>query len=79
MRLLSSLTNRIFGAMALEAWDGGFAVYAGDSDGQVFESRDGGRHGQECGRSPRKNSSRHRSLRSVRQQRKASASGRAST
>ncbi len=30
------------GAMTLEAWDGGFALYAGDTDGQIFESRDGG-------------------------------------
>lgn len=46
-RLLGGLpdgTRPIFGAMTIEAWDGGFAVYAGDSDGQVFESRDGGDH-----------------------------------
>jgi photosystem II stability/assembly factor-like uncharacterized protein len=46
-RLLGGLpdgTRPIFGAMTLEAWDGGFAVYAGDSDGQIFESRDGGDH-----------------------------------
>jgi hypothetical protein len=30
------------GAMSLEAWDGGYALYAGDTDGQIFESRDGG-------------------------------------
>jgi photosystem II stability/assembly factor-like uncharacterized protein len=30
------------GAMTLEAWDGGYALYAGDTDGQIFESRDGG-------------------------------------
>jgi photosystem II stability/assembly factor-like uncharacterized protein len=46
-RLLGGLPDgqrAIFGAMTLEAWDGGFAVYAGDSDGQLFESRDGGDH-----------------------------------
>jgi photosystem II stability/assembly factor-like uncharacterized protein len=26
----------------LEAWDGGFAVLAADTDGQIYESRDGG-------------------------------------
>lgn len=31
-----------FGAMTLAAWDGGYAVYAGDTDGQIFETRDGG-------------------------------------
>lgn len=31
-----------FGAMTLAAWPGGYAVYAGDTDGQIFESRDGG-------------------------------------
>lgn len=44
-RLLGGLPDgqrAIFGAMTIEAWDGGFAVYAGDTDGQVFESRDGG-------------------------------------
>lgn len=44
-RLLGGLPDgqrAIFGAMTIEAWNGGFAVYAGDSDGQVFESRDGG-------------------------------------
>jgi photosystem II stability/assembly factor-like uncharacterized protein len=30
------------GAMTLAAWDDGYALYAGDTDGQVFESRDGG-------------------------------------
>jgi photosystem II stability/assembly factor-like uncharacterized protein len=46
-RLLGGLPDgqrAIFGAMTLEAWDGGFAVYAGDTDGQLFESRDGGDH-----------------------------------
>ena len=46
-RLLGGLPDgqrAMFSAMTLEAWDGGFAVYAGDSDGQVFESRDGGDH-----------------------------------
>ncbi|MPZ56787.1 MAG: hypothetical protein GEU91_09900 [Rhizobiales bacterium] len=44
-RLLGGLPDgqrAIFSAMTLEAWDGGFAVYAGDTDGQIFESRDGG-------------------------------------
>ncbi len=44
-RLLGGLPDgqrAIFGGLTLEAWDGGFAVYAADSDGQVFESRDGG-------------------------------------
>jgi photosystem II stability/assembly factor-like uncharacterized protein len=46
-RLLGGLPDGarpIFGAMTIEAWDGGYAVYAGDSDGQIFESRDGGDH-----------------------------------
>jgi len=46
-RLLGGLPDgqrAIFGALTLEAWDGGYAVYAGDSDGQLFESRDGGDH-----------------------------------
>jgi photosystem II stability/assembly factor-like uncharacterized protein len=30
------------GAMTLAAWDGGFDLYVGDTDGQIFESRDGG-------------------------------------
>jgi photosystem II stability/assembly factor-like uncharacterized protein len=44
-RLLGGLPDgqrAVFGAMTLEAWDGGYAVYAADTDGQVFESRDGG-------------------------------------
>jgi photosystem II stability/assembly factor-like uncharacterized protein len=44
-RLLGGLPDgqrAIFGGLTLEAWDGGFALYAADSDGQVFESRDGG-------------------------------------
>jgi photosystem II stability/assembly factor-like uncharacterized protein len=44
-RLLGGLPDgqrAIFGGLTLEAWGGGFAVYAADSDGQVFESRDGG-------------------------------------
>jgi len=46
-RLLGGLPDgqrAIFGALTLEAWDGGYAVYAADSDGQLFESRDGGDH-----------------------------------
>jgi photosystem II stability/assembly factor-like uncharacterized protein len=46
-RLLGGLPDgqrAIFSAMTIEAWDGGFAIYAGDSDGQLFESRDGGDH-----------------------------------
>ncbi len=31
-----------FGALTLAAWPGGYALYAGDTDGQIFESRDEG-------------------------------------
>jgi photosystem II stability/assembly factor-like uncharacterized protein len=44
-RLLGGLPDgqrAIFGGLTLEAFDGGYALYAADSDGQVFESRDGG-------------------------------------
>jgi photosystem II stability/assembly factor-like uncharacterized protein len=44
-RLLGGLPDgqrAIFGGLTLEAFDGGFALYAADSDGQLFESRDGG-------------------------------------
>jgi photosystem II stability/assembly factor-like uncharacterized protein len=46
-RLLGGLPDgqrAIFSGLTLEAWDGGFALYAGDTDGQVYESRDGGDH-----------------------------------
>lgn len=46
-RLLGGLPDGarpIFGAMTIEAWDNGYVVYAGDSDGQIFETRDGGDH-----------------------------------
>jgi photosystem II stability/assembly factor-like uncharacterized protein len=44
-RLLGGLPDGqrpTFGALALEAWDGGFAVFAADTDGQIYESEDGG-------------------------------------
>jgi photosystem II stability/assembly factor-like uncharacterized protein len=44
-RLLGGLPDgqrAIFSGLTLEAWDGGFALYAGDTDGQIYESRDGG-------------------------------------
>ena len=44
-RLLGGLPDgqrATYGGMALEAWDGGFAVYAADTDGQIYESSDGG-------------------------------------
>ena len=44
-RLLGGLPDGqrpTFGGLALEAWDGGFAVLAADTDGQIYESRDGG-------------------------------------
>ena len=44
-RLLGGLPNgqrAIFGALTIAAWDGGFGLYAGDTDGQIFESVDGG-------------------------------------
>lgn len=46
-RLLGGLPDgqrAIFSGLTLEAWDGGFALYAGDTDGQIYESRDGGDH-----------------------------------
>jgi len=45
--LLGGLPNgqrAMWGALTLEAWQEGFALYAADTDGQVFESRDGGDH-----------------------------------
>ena len=44
-RLLGGLPDGqrpTYGGMALEAWDGGFALYAADTDGQIYESSDGG-------------------------------------
>ena len=44
-RLLGGLPNgqrATFGALTIEAWDGGFGLYAADTDGQIFESLDGG-------------------------------------
>lgn len=44
-RLLGGLPDGqrpTFGGLALEAWDGGYAVFAADTDGQVYESDDGG-------------------------------------
>lgn len=44
-RLLGGLPNgqrALFSALTVEAWTGGFALYAGDTDGQIFESLDGG-------------------------------------
>lgn len=44
-RLLGGLPDgqrAIFSGLTLEAFDGGFALYAGDTDGQIYESRDGG-------------------------------------
>ncbi len=44
-RLLGGLPNgqrALFSALTLEASHGGFALYAADTDGQVFESIDGG-------------------------------------
>jgi photosystem II stability/assembly factor-like uncharacterized protein len=44
-RLLGGLPNgqrATFGALTIEAWDGGFGLYAADTDGQLFESLDGG-------------------------------------
>lgn len=46
-RLLGGLPDGqrpTFGGLALEAWDGSFAVFAADTDGQVYESDDGGEH-----------------------------------
>jgi photosystem II stability/assembly factor-like uncharacterized protein len=44
-RLLGGLPDGqrpLYGALSLEAWDGGFRLLAADSDGQIFESMDGG-------------------------------------
>ncbi len=44
-RLLGGLPNgqrALFSALTIEAWSGGFGLYAADTDGQVFESTDGG-------------------------------------
>jgi photosystem II stability/assembly factor-like uncharacterized protein len=44
-RLLGGLPDGqrpTFGGLALEAWDGGHAVFAADTDGQIYESGDGG-------------------------------------
>jgi photosystem II stability/assembly factor-like uncharacterized protein len=44
-RLLGGLPDGqrpTFGGLALEAWDGGYAVFAADTDGQIYESADGG-------------------------------------
>lgn len=46
-RLLGGLPDgqrAVFGAMTLAADEHGFLVLAGDTDGQIFESRDGGDH-----------------------------------
>lgn len=43
--LLGGLPNGqrpMWGGLTLEVWSGGYAVYAVDTDGQVFASRDGG-------------------------------------
>jgi photosystem II stability/assembly factor-like uncharacterized protein len=44
-RLLGGLPNgqrATFGALTIEAWERGYGLYAADTDGQVFESLDGG-------------------------------------
>jgi hypothetical protein len=44
-RLLGGLPNgqrALFSALTIEVNDAGYAVYAADTDGQVFESLDGG-------------------------------------
>jgi photosystem II stability/assembly factor-like uncharacterized protein len=46
-RLLGGLPNgqrALFSAITIDAWDDGYAVYAADTDGQVFDSVDGGDH-----------------------------------
>jgi hypothetical protein len=46
-RLLGGLPDgqrALFSALTIDAWNDGFAVYAVDTDGQVFESLDGGDH-----------------------------------
>jgi hypothetical protein len=44
-RLLGGLPNgqrALFSALTIEAWNGGYSLHAADTDGQVFESLDGG-------------------------------------
>ena len=44
-RLLGGLPNgqrATFGALSIETWNAGYGLYAADTDGQVFESLDGG-------------------------------------
>ena len=44
-RLLGGLPNgqrALFSALTIEAWQGGYSLHAADTDGQVFESLDGG-------------------------------------
>ena len=44
-RLLGGLPNgqrATFSALTIETWKGGYGLYAADTDGQVFESLDGG-------------------------------------
>ena len=44
-RLLGGLPNgqrATYGALTIEVYDGGYSLYAADSDGQIFESLDGG-------------------------------------
>ncbi|HZL31648.1 MAG TPA: hypothetical protein VFC54_11415 [Pseudolabrys sp.] len=46
-RLLGGLPNgqrATFSALTIETFDGGYGLYAADSDGQIFESLDGGDH-----------------------------------
>jgi photosystem II stability/assembly factor-like uncharacterized protein len=46
-RLLGGLPDGqrpTFGGLALEAWIGGYALFAADTDGQIYESGDGGEH-----------------------------------
>jgi hypothetical protein len=46
-RLLGGLPDgqrALFSALTIEAWPGGYALHAVDTDGQVFESLDGGDH-----------------------------------
>ncbi len=46
-RLLGGLPDgqrALFSALSIEVHDGGFDLYVADTDGQVFESRDGGEH-----------------------------------
>jgi photosystem II stability/assembly factor-like uncharacterized protein len=46
-RLLGGLPNgqrALFSALTIEAWPGGYALYAADTDGQIFESVDEGEH-----------------------------------